>query len=239
MKEERIDKVLSNMGEGSRKEVQKIIKKGLVKIDGKIVNKPDIKFDPSVSKITVGTKEIEYRKNIYLILNKPKGMISSTDDPRESVVLELLEDYYRNFKPFPVGRLDKDTEGLLLITNDGELAHRLTSPKHEIGKTYYVEVDGIILEEHKKIFNEGISLEDGYITKPSNIEIISSDYISKLNLTIFEGKYHQVKRMFGALGMRVIYLKRIRMGPLFLDSSLLEGDYRELNIEEIKMLKQL
>src|SRR5665648_50851 len=134
------------MGEGSRKEVQKIIKKGLVKIDGKIVNKPDIKFDPSVSKITVGTKEIEYRKNIYLILNKPKGMISSTDDPRESVVLELLEDYYRNFKPFPVGRLDKDTEGLLLITNDGELAHRLTSPKHEIGKTYYVEVDGIILE---------------------------------------------------------------------------------------------
>ncbi|MDY0235160.1 MAG: pseudouridine synthase [Gudongella sp.] len=239
MKEERLDKVLSNMGEGSRKDVQKIIKKGLVKIDGNIVKKPDFKFDPSVSEIIVGTKKIEYKKNIYLMLNKPKGMISSTDDPRDSVVLELLDDYHRNFKPFPVGRLDKDTEGLLLITNDGDLAHRLTSPKHEIGKTYYADVEGIVLEEHKDIFKNGILLDDGYFTKPAGLEIISSDSISRINLTIYEGKYHQVKRMFGALGMRVLNLKRIRMGPLFLDNKLSAGEYRDLDIVEIKMLKQL
>jgi 16S rRNA pseudouridine516 synthase len=239
LKEERLDKVLSNMGEGSRKEVQKIIKKGLVKIDGNTINKPEFKFDPKLSKIEVGTREIEYRQYIYLMLNKPKGMISSTDDPRESVVLELLDDNYRNFKPFPVGRLDKDTTGLLLITNDGELAHRLTSPKHQIGKTYYVEVEGLVLEEHVEIFNSGISLDDGYFTKPAELDIISSDSISKINLTIYEGKYHQVKRMFGALRMRVINLKRINLGPIFLDTALLEGNYRELKEEEIKLLKQL
>ena len=239
MKRERLDKVLSNMGEGSRKEVQKIIKKGLVEIDGVIINKADFKFDPTASEIIVGTRKIEYKKNIYIMLNKPKGMVSSTDDPRESIVLELLDDYYRNFKPFPVGRLDKDTEGLLLITNDGQLAHRLTSPKHEVGKTYYAEVDGVILEEHREIFKKGIKLDDGYFTKPAELKIISSASISRLNLTIYEGKYHQVKRMFAALGMRVIYLKRIRMGPVFLDGDLLEGEYRELNTAEIKMLKKL
>ncbi len=239
MKVERLDKVLSNMGEGSRKEVQKIIKKGLVKINGALVNKADFKFDPTVSEITVGTRKIEYKKNIYIMLNKPKGMVSSTDDPRESIVLELLDDYYRNFNPFPVGRLDKDTEGLLLITNDGQLAHRLTSPKHKVGKTYYAEVDGLVLDEQKKVFKKGIMLDDGYFTKAAELKIISSGPISRLNLTIYEGKYHQVKRMFSALGMRVLYLKRISMGPLFLDINLLEGEYRELNIAEIKKLKKL
>ena len=239
LKEERLDKILSNMGEGSRKEVQKQIKKGLVKIDGNIVKKVDFKLNPLVSEIIVGRRKIEYRSNIYLMLNKPKGMISSTNDPRESVVLELVDDYYRKFNPFPVGRLDKDTVGLLLITNDGELAHRLTSPKHKIGKTYYTEVQGIVLDEHKKKIEKGINLDDGYFTKPAELEIIFSDSISRCNLTIYEGKYHQVKRMFGALGMRVTYLKRIRIGPIFLDAELLEGEYRELDIAEIKMLKQL
>lgn len=239
LKKERLDKVLSNMGEGSRKEVQKLIKKNLVKINGIIANKGDFKFDPLISEIIVGTRKIKYKKYIYIMLNKPKGMISSTDDPRESIVLELLDNYYRNFKPFPVGRLDKDTEGLLLITNDGDLAHKLTSPKYEIDKTYYVEVEGNIEESHKDIFKKGIGLDDGYLTKPAELEIISSDFISKVNLTIYEGKYHQVKRMFGALGMRVVYLKRIRMGNLYLDENLSEGSYRELNIEETKMLKEL
>lgn len=235
MKEERLDKVLSNMGEGSRKEVQKIIKKGLVMIDGVIVTKPDIKIDTNTSEIRVGTRIIEYKKYIYIMLNKPKGMVSSTDDPRDSVVLELLDDYYLNFRPFPVGRLDKDTEGLLLITNDGELAHRLTSPKHEIGKTYYVEVEGIILEEHKKNFNEGISLEDGYHTKSAELDIISAASISRLNLTIYEGKYHQVKRMFLAVGFTVKNLTRIKFGEITTDG-LKEGEFRELTPHEIKRL---
>lgn len=239
MKEERLDKILSNMGEGSRKEVQKIIKKGLVKIDGIIIKKNDFKLDPNESLIEVANRKIDYKKYIYIMLNKPRGLISSTADPRESVVLELLDDNYKNFNPFPVGRLDKDTEGLLLITNDGELAHRLTSPKHEIGKTYYVEVEGLVIDEHKDILKEGISLDDGYSTKPAELDIISSASISRVNLTIYEGKYHQVKRMFAALGMRVIYLKRIKMGFLYLDNDLTPGKYRELSIDEINLLKEL
>lgn len=239
MKVERLDKVLSNMGEGSRKEVQKIIKKGLVKVDGIIIKKADFKIIPETSDIRVGTRKIDYKENIYIMLNKPKGMISSTNDPRESVVLELLDDFYINFKPFPVGRLDKDTEGLLIITSDGELAHKLTSPKHEIGKTYYAEVEGHVIDKHIEVFSNGINLDDGYFTKPSELEIIYSGPISKVHLTIYEGKYHQVKRMFGSLGMRIIYLKRIKMGTLVLDNNLLEGEYRELTKAEINILKNL
>ena len=239
MKEERLDKILSNMGEGSRKEVQKYIKKGLVKVDGIIVKQVDFKINPNRVTLELGSKKIAYKKYIYLILNKPQGMISSTADPRDSIVLDLLGDYYLNFRPFPVGRLDKDTEGLLLITNDGDLAHKLTSPKHEVAKTYYVTVEGEVLDQHKEIFNQGIRLEDGYLTKKAELNIISSGEISRVNLTIYEGKYHQVKRMFAALGMRVVYLKRIRMGPINLDSDLTVGNYRELTLDEINLLKEV
>lgn len=239
MKKERIDKILGHMGIGSRKEIKEFAKKGLIKINGSVIKSSDFKVDPESDIIEYMNSVIEYREFIYIMMNKPQGLISSTDDPRESLVIDLLDDYYKNFKPFPIGRLDKDTEGLLLISNDGKLAHDLLSPKKKVGKTYYVQVMGYVDEEHVEKFKEGILLDDGYNTLPANLEILVSDNISKVNLTIMEGKYHQVKRMFGALGMRVTYLKRISMGELLLDLTLEPGEYRELREEEINLLKRI
>lgn len=239
MKKERIDKILGHMGIGSRKEIKEFAKKGLIKINGAVIKSSDFKVDPESDIIEYMNSVIEYREFIYIMMNKPQGLISSTDDPRESLVIDLLDDYYKNFKPFPIGRLDKDTEGLLLISNDGKLAHDLLSPKKKVGKTYYVQVMGYVDEEHVEKFKEGILLDDGYKTLPANLEVLVSDDISKVNLTIMEGKYHQVKRMFGALGMRVTYLKRISMGELLLDLTLEPGEYRELREEEISLLKRI
>lgn len=226
------------MGVGSRKEIKEYAKKGHIKLNGNIIKSSDIKVDPEVDIIEYLNRPVEYREYIYLMMNKPQGLISSTDDPRESLVIDLLDDYYKNFKPFPVGRLDKDTEGLLLISNDGKLAHELLSPKKKVGKTYYVEVIGLVDESYNDKFKEGITLADGYKTLPATLEIIHSDGVSKVNLTILEGKYHQVKRMFGALGMKVTYLKRISMGGLDLDDNLQPGEYRELSEFEIDILKR-
>lgn len=232
-----MDKLLSNMGAGSRTQVKDIIKSGFVTVNGVLAKSPDIKVEPGVDKVILKGKEIKYREFIYLMLNKPQGMISSTDDPRESVVIELLDDYWKGFRPFPVGRLDKDTEGLLLITNDGKLAHLLLSPRKGVDKTYYAEIDGVVLPEHVESFKNGVMLEDGYLTLPAELEIERSDIISKVRITIQEGKYHQVKRMFAAHGLRVVYLKRISMGSLMLDNKLEPGEYRELTEEEIAVLK--
>ncbi|HSH35197.1 pseudouridine synthase [Schnuerera sp.] len=237
-KKERLDKVLANMGYGSRKDVKKIIKEGRVEINQKIIVKNDYKIDPYKDEIKFDGQEIFYRKYIYIMMNKPKDVVSSTDDPVNRTVLELLDEEYLIFNPFPAGRLDKDTEGLLILTNDGKLAHELLSPKKGVDKTYYVEVDGYVDEKHKKIFKEGIVLDDGYKTLPAKLEIIESNYISKVELTIKEGKFHQVKRMFQALDMEVTYLKRISMGPINLDKSLGLGEYRELDDKEIKRLKE-
>lgn len=238
MKKERLDKLLSNMGAGSRTQVKDIIKAGFVTVNGVLAKSPETKVEPGVDKVLLKGQEIKYREFIYLMLNKPQGMISSTDDPRESVVIELLDDYWKGFRPFPVGRLDKDTEGLLLITNDGQLAHQLLSPKKGVDKTYYAEIDGVVLSEHVKSFKNGVRLEDGYMTLPANLEINRSDLISTVQVTIQEGKYHQVKRMFAAHGLRVVYLKRISMGSLTLDDQLEPGEYRELLDEEIAVLKK-
>ena len=236
MRKERLDKVLGNMGVGTRKEVKAIIKIGMVHVNGSVVKNPDFKVNVDEDNIMCGGKRVQYREFIYLMLNKPQGMISSTDDPRDSTVIELLDDYYRNFRPFPVGRLDKDTEGLLLITNNGKLAHELLSPRKKVDKTYFAQIDGALLEEHIDAFKAGILLEDGYRTLPAQLNILSSGVISTAEVTIQEGKYHQVKRMFAALGMRVVYLKRISMGPLALDGDLEPGDYRELTEVEINLL---
>ncbi|WP_422485299.1 pseudouridine synthase [Gudongella sp. DL1XJH-153] len=236
MRKERLDKVLANMGVGTRKEVKEMIKAGMVTINGNIVKAADFKVNVEEDEIICGGQMIRYREFVYLMMNKPHGMVSSTDDPRDSTVIELLDDFYKNFRPFPVGRLDKDTEGLLLITNDGKLAHDLLSPKKKVGKTYYATIDGALEEEHVEIFKKGILLEDGYTTLPAELKILSSGVISVAEITIQEGKYHQVKRMIGALGMRVSYLKRIRMGPISLDESLEPGQYRELTEEEITSL---
>lgn len=172
-------------------------------------------------------------------MNKPKGIVSSTDDPLDSTVINLLADEYLIYKPFPAGRLDKDTEGLMLITNDGKLSHELLSPKRGVEKTYYVEVDGVVDEGHKEDFKNRIILEDGYITLPAKLDIVKTDIISKVYLTIKEGKYHQVKRMFEALSMKVLYLKRVSIGTLSLDNDLDLGEYRELTEEEVLLLKNI
>jgi 16S rRNA pseudouridine516 synthase len=237
-KKERLDKILSNMGYGSRKDIKKIIKEGRVKINDKIINKNDFKINPYDDAIYLDGEEIFYRKYIYLMMNKPKGVVSSTDDPISRTVLDLMDEKYLVFNPFPAGRLDKDTEGLLLLTNDGKLAHEILSPKRKVDKTYYVEVEGFVEEKHKIKFNEGIILDDGYKTLPAKLEIIESGLFSKVRLTIKEGKFHQVKRMFKSLDMEVVYLKRISMGLLKLDENLKLGEYRELKQEEIQLLKE-
>ncbi|MBU5437380.1 rRNA pseudouridine synthase [Tissierella sp. MSJ-40] len=236
-KKERLDKVLSNIGYGSRKDVKKFIKDGIVKVNNETILNNEFKVNPYEDLITFNGEEILYREYIYLMMNKPKGLVSSTDDPLTRTVIDLLEEEYIVYKPFPAGRLDKDTEGLLLITNDGKLAHQLLSPKKGVDKTYYVEVDGYVEEKHIEEFNNGIVLDDGYTTLPATLKIQDSNVISKVYLTIQEGKFHQVKRMFESIGMKVLYLKRISMGPLKLDESLETGEYRELTEEEIKLLK--
>ena len=236
---QRLDKILSNMGFGSRKDVKKIIKDGIVKVNNKIILDNKVKFYPYKDEIYVGSERLNYREYIYLMMNKPKGYVSSTDDPLSNTVIDILADEYLIFDPFPIGRLDKDTEGLLLISNDGELAHKLLSPKKGVKKTYYVEVDGYVEEKHIEVFKGGVIIDDGYKTLPASLEIILSDIISKVQLTISEGKFHQVKRMFESLDMKVIYLKRLSMGPLQLDNSLELGEYRELNEEELSLFRNL
>ena len=238
-KKERLDKILANMGYGSRKDVKRLIKDGRVKVNDNIVFNSDFKVNPYDDHILLDNDKINYRKYIYLMMNKPKGVVSSTDDPNSNTVIDMLDDKYLVYKPFPVGRLDKDTEGLLLISNDGKLAHELLSPKKRVNKKYYAEVDGYVEEDHIELFKKGITLDDGYKTLPSQLKIISSGVVSKVYLTIQEGKFHQVKRMFQSIGMKVLYLKRISMGSLVLDNDLALGQVRELTEEEISLLKKI
>lgn len=237
-KNERIDKILANLGYGSRKDIKALVRAGNIKVNGEIVRDSSIKINPYTSKIEIDGEVVEYREFIYLMMNKPKGYISSTDDFRDKTVIDLISDEYKVFNPFPVGRLDKDTEGLMIISNDGQLSHRVLSPKNSIEKLYYAEIEGMVTEEDKLLFQEGIVLDDGYKTLPSKLDIIASDYISKVHVTIEEGKFHQVKRMFLALGKRVEYLKRIAIGGLKLDENLKLGEYRELTLEEILLLEK-
>lgn len=227
------------MGYGSRKEVKSLIKEGSVSVNKLTIVKNDFKLNPYIDEIYVNGERLEYREFIYLMMNKPQGLVSSTDDPHTDTVIGLLDEEYLIYRPFPAGRLDKDTEGLLLITNDGQLAHELLSPKKGIYKTYYVEVDGYVEDLHKLDFKKGIILDDGYKTLPADLEIIEAGIISKVNLKIQEGKYHQVKRMFESLSMKVLYLKRTSMGSLKLDEGLSIGEYRELTEEEESDLKNL
>lgn len=236
---ERLDKIVSNMGYGTRSQVKKFIRKGMVSVNGEIILESDYKLDPYENEILFNGEDVNYREYIYLLMNKPQGFVSSTDDPSSRTVIEILEYEHQIFEPFPVGRLDKDTEGLLLISNDGKLAHELLSPKNKVDKVYYAEVLGYVEEEHIEKFKEGVELDDGYKTLPAELEILESGTISKINLTIQEGKFHQVKRMFESIGMEVTYLQRIRMGSLVLGDFLELGEYRELTEEEVNDLKNL
>ncbi|MFD1019102.1 pseudouridine synthase [Thalassobacillus hwangdonensis] len=235
----RIDKLLANMGYGTRKEVKNLLKTGAVKVNETPVKSPKVHVDPEADQVTVQGEAVEYREFIYLMMNKPDGLISATEDVSETTVVDILEPEDIIFNPFPVGRLDKDTEGLLLLTNDGKLAHQLTSPKKDVGKLYYATIDGEVTEDDIKAFSEGVVLDDGYHTKPGRLTILSSGAESEIELTITEGKFHQVKRMFEAVGKHVTYLKRLKMGTLELDETLEPGEYRELTDEEITYLKSL
>lgn len=235
---ERLDKVLSNLGYGTRKELKKICRSGLVEVNGEIAKDSGMQVDPEKDKIIINGEEIFYRKFIYLMMNKPEGVVSATYDNRDETVVDLLEIDHQVFEPFPVGRLDKDTEGLLVLTNDGQLAHRVLSPKKHVPKTYYAKIEGVVTEEDIKAFAKGVTLDDGYETMPAELVILKSDEISEIELTIHEGKFHQVKRMFESVDKKVIYLKRLSMGKLQLDENLALGEYRELTDEEIKMIEE-
>ncbi len=232
----RLDKYLADMGIGTRAEVKKYIRQGKVKVDGIVAKTPEAKIDESTQKISYLDQSVSYESFEYYMLHKPAGVISATSDKTEKTVIDLIEDKKRK-DLFPVGRLDKDTEGLLLITNDGELAHQLLAPKKHVDKVYYAKVRGVVTEEDVKVFQEGVSLGQREMAKPAMLKILVSDEISEIELTIQEGKFHQVKRMFLSVGKEVVYLKRLSMGSLMLDKNLSLGAYRPLTPDELKRLK--
>ncbi|UFJ40501.1 rRNA pseudouridine synthase [Brevibacillus humidisoli] len=236
MKRERLDKVLANTGLGTRKEVKQLVKQALVTVNGTVATDPGMHVIPEQDEIEVDGHPLDYRRWIYVMMNKPPGVISATEDSRHRTVVDLLPLEWAD-RVHPVGRLDIDTEGLLLLTNDGQLSHNLLSPKKKVDKEYFARIEGQVRPEHVGHFADGITLDDGYTTKPAQLEILSSGEVSEAKVTITEGKFHQVKRMFAALGLEVVYLKRIRMGPLLLDDSLVPGEYRELTDDELASLK--
>lgn len=234
----RLDRILANMGYGTRREVKQMIKDRRVAVDGVTVRDAGLIVKLTEQLIEVDNKPVVYREHIYVMLNKPDGVLSATEDTRDTTVADLVKEDYGFYQPFPVGRLDKDTEGLILLTNDGILGHALTSPKSHVPKIYYVEVQGRLSSEDVTIIDAGMDLGD-FITLPGKLEIISADEHSAAWLTIYEGKFHQVKRMMAALGKQVTYLKRLSIGPLVLDPALKLGAYRELTAEELAALQEI
>lgn len=233
----RLDKYLSDMGQGTRSETKQIIRKGQVTINNTLCTSPDTKIIIGKDKVCLNGDSIEYKSHVYYMLNKPKGYVSATKDNIHCTVIDIIKDEFRD-NIFPVGRLDIDTEGLLLITNDGEMAHNLLSPKKAINKTYYLELDGRVLDTDKERLERGVYIDKGYFTLPAKVRIIKNDDISKMELTIQEGKFHQVKQMIKAIDRKVLYLKRISMGELKLDPNLKPGDYRYLTDKEIELLRR-
>ncbi len=224
------------MGFGTRKDVKKLMKSGSVHVNGEVVKEGKTHVDPDADMVTVFGEEVKYKPFVYLMMNKPQGVISATEDDEHETVIDLLLFEHAMYDPFPVGRLDKDTEGMLLITNDGQFSHQLMSPKKHVTKTYVADVRGEVTEEDVALFKEGVTLEDGYVTKPAHLVIIEQGPVSKIELTITEGKYHQVKRMFEAVEKKVLTLKRTKIGKLDLDQRLELGTYRELTDDEITLL---
>ena len=234
----RIDKFLGNMGIGTRTEVQRMIRRGEVSVNGEAVRSPKDKIQEESDTVTVNGCPVVYRRHIHLMMNKPAGYVTATMDNLYPTVIDLLDDPFVASKVMPAGRLDVDTEGFVFLTSDGDLNHFVTGPKNHIRKTYYAEVEGVLGESDKEAFERGIQLDDGYVTKPGKLEITESAEKSKCLVTISEGKFHQIKRMFLSLGKKVVYLKRIRMGNLSLDPDLKPGESRELTEEELALIKE-
>ncbi|MGI6018116.1 MAG: pseudouridine synthase [Marvinbryantia sp.] len=237
MEKMRLDKLLATAGTGTRSEVKGLIRKGQVTVNGEICKKADEKVDVDTDRVTVNGKEVSYSKYEYHLLYKPAGCVSATKDNVHQTVLDYISSD-RKGELFPVGRLDLDTEGLLLITNDGELAHQLLSPGRHVPKTYYAKINGKVTQEDAEVFTRGIDIGEEKPTLPAVLRILTAGEVSEIELTICEGKFHQVKRMFHAIGKEVTYLKRISMGSLVLDKTLPVGGSRRLTKTEIEELKK-
>ena len=231
----RLDKFLCEMGVGTRSEVKAYLKKGQVSVNGETIKKPEVKIDENKDDICFQGQRLIYEAVQHFLLNKPAGCVTATKDNLSETVMSFLP-YNRRDDLFPVGRLDKDTEGLLLITNDGQLAHELLSPRKHVDKTYFAVIDGEVREEHKQLFLEGLDIGDEELTMPAKLEILKSGEVSAIELTIQEGRFHQVKRMLEAIGTKVTYLKRISMGPLVL-GDLKPGEVRILTNSELESLR--
>ncbi len=227
----RLDKFLCDVKVGSRSQVKEYLKKGMVKVNGEVVKRPEFKVDEKKDGISFQGKEILYKRYVYYMLNKPKGVVSATRDACRTVTDLLKDTGYDDL--FPVGRLDKDTEGLLLMTNDGNLAHNLLSPKKHVEKKYYVELERTLGEEDRKALETGVDIGEERLTLPAKVEQITE---TSIFLIITEGKYHQVKRMMQAVENEVVYLKRVAMGGIFLDENLPQGAYRELTEDEMGII---
>ena len=231
---ERIDKIIASQGQYSRKEVKALIAKGRIAVDGRVVSSSSEKADPMTMLLTVDGKPLEFKRNLYLVLNKPKGYVSATEDREHPTVLELVPQEYRGRDLFPAGRLDRDTTGLMIITDDGVLAHNILAPKKHVPKRYHVELDIPVTEEMRLGFSEGVMLNDG-VCKAADL-IKTGEKTAEV--TLREGRYHQIKRMFGCFGAEVVELKRFGMGKLVLPEDLAEGECREMSAEELALLQE-
>ena len=231
MGKERLDKLLAATGRWSRREAKGLIREGRVTVDGRPAAGGEEKADPAAEEILVDGMPLGYQRYTYLMLHKPAGVLTATEDRRQETVLDLLSPELRHRGLSPVGRLDKDTEGLLLLTNDGELAHRLLAPKSHVDKVYYARLDKPLGPEDRAAYARGITLEDGLVCLPAGLEILGDG--REVLVTLHEGKFHQIKRMVASRGAAVCYLKRLSMGPLSLDPALERGEYRPLTEEEV------
>ena len=237
MELQRLDKIIASTGRWSRREVKNLVRQGKVLVDGYPARSAEDKADPESAEIVVNGETLTYRRFTWVMLNKPAGYLSATEDGRGPTVLDLLPAELKKQNLFPVGRLDKDTEGLLLLTNEGGLAHDLLSPKRHVDKVYYTRVAGPLTEEDCRAFESGLLLDDGLQCMPAGLKILSSGEESEAHVTLREGKFHQVKRMLAYLGKPVLYLERISMGNMTLDSDLPRGKYRFLTPEEVEKLR--
>ena len=232
---ERIDKIISSQGQYSRSEVKKLIKGGRITLNGRVLKSSDEKSDPDSCVIAIDGKPLGYKKHIYIMLNKPQGVVSATDDRDHKTVIDLVPKELKRAGLFPAGRLDGDTVGFVLITDDGDFAHRILSPKNHIMKTYHATLQRPVTQADIDAFRNGIELKDGTLCLEAQVKPLDSDE-PMAEIKICEGKYHQVKRMFAALGNKVVYLKRVKMGELCLDESLEEGQCREITAEELELI---
>ena len=234
----RLDKYLADMGVGTRSEVKQYLKKGLVTVNGDVEKRPERKIEIESDQVCYKGENIAYAEYEYYMFHKPAGCVSATQDNLHKTVLDYLKGASGK-DLFPVGRLDIDTEGLLLITNDGILCHELLSPAKHVPKTYYAKVEGCVTETDAEFFRQGVDIGEDKLTAPAELAILQADSVSEILLTITEGRFHQVKRMFEAVGKKVVYLKRLSMGAISLDENLQAGEYRALTKEELEKLKRL